>query len=206
MGAGFGLVDARRAGRRRRTGPSRALLAPVAVWLTDEGTNGVDVHVANDTADEVAGDLAVRLFARGEVPVAEAGRPIAVPPRSTVRFGVEELLGRFVDAAYAYRFGPPGHDVVAAVLTAGDVVLRDVHLPARPAGAKSGPRQRRASSPQSSAAGPGEPVRVTLTTSRLAYGLGVEAEGFEPDDRRPPARARRLGDDPTSARSSRRRC
>jgi hypothetical protein len=25
-------------------------------------------------------------------------------------------------------------------------------------------------------------VRVTLTTSRLAYGLGVEAEGFEPDD------------------------
>ena len=180
MGAGFGLVDAD--GRPKAPyGAFARLLAPVAVWLTDEGTNGVDVHVANDTADEVAGDLAVRLFARGEVPVAEAGRPIAVPPRSTVRFGVEELLGRFVDAAYAYRFGPPGHDVVAAVLTAGDVVLRDVHLPLGPPAQRAGPA---ASSivAESSAAGPGEPVRVTLTTSRLAYGLGVEAEGFEPDD------------------------
>ena len=48
MGAGFGLVDA----DARPKAPYWAfarLLAPVAVWLTDEGTNGVDVHVANDT-------------------------------------------------------------------------------------------------------------------------------------------------------------
>ena len=25
----------------------------------------------------------------------------------------KHILGRFVDAAYAYRFGPPGHDVIA---------------------------------------------------------------------------------------------
>jgi beta-mannosidase len=176
MGAGFGLVDA----DARPKAPYWAfarLLAPVAVWITDEGTNGLDVHVANDTAEAIAGDLAVRLFARGEVAVGEAARAIEVPARSTVRFGVEELLGRFVDAAYAYRFGPPGHDVVAAVLTAGDLVVRDVHFPLGP------PAERAATTVDAVAAtvGPAErdgAVAVQVTARRLVYGLHVEAAGF----------------------------
>ncbi|MDX6376171.1 MAG: beta-mannosidase, partial [Gaiellaceae bacterium] len=180
MGAGFGLIDAD--GRPKAPyGAFGRLLAPVAVWLTDEGTNGVDVHIANDTAEEVAGELAVRLFARGEVLVADAVRRVTVPARSTIRFGVEELLGRFVDAAYAYRFGPPGHDVVAAVLTSGDDVLRDVHLPLGPPSARACAAASTIVA-ESSPAGPGEPVRVELTTTRFAYGLRVEAEGYEPGD------------------------
>jgi beta-mannosidase len=30
--------------------------------------------------------------------------------------GVEQILGRFIDASYAYRFGPPGHDLIVASL------------------------------------------------------------------------------------------
>ncbi|MEO6510266.1 MAG: hypothetical protein ABIO16_04685, partial [Nocardioides sp.] len=178
LGAGFGLVDAD--GRPKAPyGAFARLLAPVAVWLTDEGTNGVDVHVANDTAEEVAGDLAVRLFARGEVPVGEGRRSIAVPARSTVRFGVEELLGRFVDAAYAYRFGPPGHDVVAAVLTAGDLVVRDIYFPLGP------PAERAAAASASlvasiAPADPGGSVALHVVAHRLVYGLRVDAEGFTP--------------------------
>jgi hypothetical protein len=32
--------------------------------------------------------------------------------------GVESVLGRFADASYAYRFGPPQHAGVRAVLNA----------------------------------------------------------------------------------------
>jgi hypothetical protein len=35
---------------------------------------------------------------------------------------VETVLGRWVDAAYAYRFGPPQHDLVVVALDALDLV------------------------------------------------------------------------------------
>ena len=43
------------------------------------------------------------------------------------RLGVEELLGRFVDATYAYRFGPPSHVEARAVLT-GAFGVREARL------------------------------------------------------------------------------
>jgi beta-mannosidase len=179
-GAGFGLIDA----YGRPKAPYRAfarLLAPVAVWLTDEGTNGVDVHVANDTARPVSGELAVRLFARGRTPIGDAARTITVPARGGLTLGVEELLGRFVDAAYAYRFGPPGHDVIAATLTVGDAVLRDVHLPLGPPAGRTAPAAATVTA-VAGAGAPGEPVPVQVTVTALAYGLGIDAPDFEPDD------------------------
>ena len=38
----------------------RRALAPVAVWSTDEGLDGVDVHVANDRPEPLRGDAARR--------------------------------------------------------------------------------------------------------------------------------------------------
>src|SRR5207245_5318196 len=45
-----------------------------------------------------------------------AERGIRIDGDSAATFGVEELLGRFVDVSYAYRFGPPGYDLIAASL------------------------------------------------------------------------------------------
>lgn len=117
-GAGWGLLD--REGRPKPAARALApVLQPVAVWIVDEGLNGLDVHVANDGPEPVAGTLEVSLLRENDAPGESASLELSVPAHGHRTIGVEALLGRFADASYAYRFGPPPHLGVRAVLTAG---------------------------------------------------------------------------------------
>ncbi len=126
-GAGWGLLD-------HRGDPKAALaalapvLAPVAVWTTDEGLAGIAVHVANDRPERLSTTLRVTLYRDGEQIVGEATAPVEVPGHGSWSGDVETLLGRWVDAAYAYRFGPPQHDLVVAALD--DLGLASAREPA----------------------------------------------------------------------------
>jgi beta-mannosidase len=121
-GAGWGLLD-HRGEPKAVLGALRRVLAPVAVWTTDEGLGGVAVHVANDRPDPLAADLRVTLYRSGEHVVEEASAPIAVAGRGAWTGDVETLLGRWVDAAYAYRFGEPQHDLVVVALERDGALL-----------------------------------------------------------------------------------
>jgi beta-mannosidase len=138
-GAGWGVLDS--AGRVKVAGRHLArALAPIAVWTTDEGLGGVDVHLANDTALPCAATLSVSLYADGQVPVGTASRELLLAPHDQRRFGAEELLGRFVDVSYSYRFGPPAHDVIVASLrdASGALLSQAFRYPAgKPAALKS---------------------------------------------------------------------
>ncbi|MBZ5606471.1 MAG: glycoside hydrolase family 2 protein, partial [Acidobacteriia bacterium] len=114
-GAGWGILDSDGRPKAAYWFLKRAL-APRTVWMTDEGLNGIDVHVANDAPSPMNAFLRVALYRLGEHKVAESEIAIAIPANHTSAFGVEEILGRFVDAGYAFRFGPPGHDLIAASL------------------------------------------------------------------------------------------
>jgi beta-mannosidase len=114
-GAGWGLLD--HAGRPK---PAALALAPTlqatAVWLVDEGLNGLDVHVAHDRwyADDAT--LVVELL-RADGSVGESAEERwTLAPRSHRVLGVEALLGRFADVTHAYRFGPPQYAGVRARL------------------------------------------------------------------------------------------
>jgi beta-mannosidase len=121
--------------------------------------------------------LHVLLLAGGAHVVGEASTEIDVAPHATVAHNAEAVLGRFADAAYAYRFGPPQHDAVVATLREGDrLVAQACHFPTgRPTTpvADLGLRARRSGS---------DPVRCVLESERLAYGVRVQAPGFVPDD------------------------
>lgn len=113
-GAGWGMLDS--AGRvKPALAPLARAWSPVAVWLTDEGLDGVDVHVANDRGTPLAAVLDVSLYRDG-VRVEQVLREVDVCRHETTRFGIEELLGRFTDVSYAYNFGPPAVDLVVASL------------------------------------------------------------------------------------------
>jgi hypothetical protein len=51
-----------------------------------------------------------------EVPVEEERREVALAPHSATEVNTEELLGRFVDVSWAYRFGPPAQGVIVVSL------------------------------------------------------------------------------------------
>ena len=121
-GAGWGVLD--HAGEPKAAYEDlRRALAPVAVWMTDEGLNGIDVHVANDRPEPLRGRLRVELYRDSELKLEEASEDLDLGPHGAATRNVEALLGRFVDASYAYRFGPPGHHVVVASLEAEDGLI-----------------------------------------------------------------------------------
>jgi beta-mannosidase len=178
-GAGSGLVDALDKPKAAYRFVARAF-RPVSLFLNDEGLNGLSARMINDTSRSIAAELLVSLYRDGSVPIQRVAAPVALLPHSAVELSVEALIGHFVDATYAYRFGPPGHDVTAARLV--DVVTRQVLSEALhfPRGLPSSRRNDLSLSASAAAHPAGYAVRLCSTA--VAYAVHIEANGFEPDD------------------------
>jgi beta-mannosidase len=181
-GAGWGILDSQGTPKAAYWFLRRAL-QPIALWTTDEGLDGVDIHVANDSPVPLDARLRVALYREGERKVGEGTLHIALPAHGGATYGAEYILGRFADAAYAYRFGPPGHDVVAASLYITDYSLPCAQAFRFPLGRP----MRRVAMPdlgmkvEACASGDGF-VDLFLSARALAYGVRVVAPGFAPKD------------------------
>jgi beta-mannosidase len=201
-GAGWGLVD--RGGRPKAAFHHlRRAFAPVAVWTTDEGLNGVAVHVANDTPDGLVARLRVALYHDLELPVGAGEQLLDVPPHSAVERDVEAVIGHFVDASWAYRFGPPAQDLIVVTLEATDgdptrPIAQSFRFPVgRPADAA--PAEELGLRAAVVAMTP-DSVTLEIASRRLAHGLRIEVDGFDPDDDAvsiEPGHARRIDLRPT---------
>lgn len=78
---GWGIVD-HDGSAKSPIGALRDVLAPVALFALDEGVNGVDLWVANDTAEPLEATLDVTQYRHGSVVTAEGSTTVHVPPRS----------------------------------------------------------------------------------------------------------------------------
>lgn len=174
-GAGWGVIDA--LGRPKAAWHHlRQAFASVSVVLTDEGLNGIDAHIVNDSAQAVTGELRFAIYRDGGVLLAEGRRALTVDARARLRLAGDDLIGRFTDLTGAYRFGPPGHDLVTAEFTSeGRADCSDLILP-------QGLPSQRVHDPVLT----GRLVRATddgaeieLSSERLAYGLSIDAGQWE---------------------------
>ncbi len=178
-GAGWGVVDS--LGRPKAAyWALRRAFAPRALFLTDEGTNGLAAHLVNEAPDPVDGRLRVALYRDGQLPLRSAERAVRVEARGSTRVWAEEVLGAFVDVGYAFRFGPPGHDLVVArwLGAAGQSLAAPAfHFPlGRPA--RIDPvLQLEVRSVESE----GRPA-LELTSNRFAQAVSLELEGSAPRD------------------------
>ena len=183
-GAGWGVVD--HSGRPKPAYHHlRRALAPVSVWMTDEGLGGIRAHVANDCGTSLATRLRVALYRDGEHCVAEAREEFELPSHGACERDVEALLGHFVDASWAYRFGPPGHDVVVASLErdgtdGAEPLAQAFRFPAgRPLRQQPADELGLTGSLRPRADGG---LALALHSPRLAYGVRVHVPGFRPSD------------------------
>jgi beta-mannosidase len=115
-GAGWGLIDAE--GRPKQALRSlRPILRESAAFLTDEGMNGLWLHIVDDGA--VVADHGVTAQV---LPLRCTPTGVTLSLRQHGSVCVDALMGRFSDSTYSYRFGPPPSDPI--VLT----VDHDAHL------------------------------------------------------------------------------
>ncbi|HUB47522.1 MAG TPA: glycoside hydrolase family 2 protein [Acetobacteraceae bacterium] len=133
-GAGWGVIDSngypkpvwyalRRAFRSRQ------------IFLTDEGLNGLHIHVLNETPRPLHAIVRLVCLKDGVRAVRQAEREITLLSRGTMRLESAVLLPEFFDITYAYRFGPRSHDVTVATLHDAEdnaLIAEAVHFPGGP--------------------------------------------------------------------------
>jgi beta-mannosidase len=117
---------------------------------------------------------------------------IELPPHTVRHWDVETLIGRFVDAAWAYRFGPPAQDLIVASLEqrephdsergerARELLSQSVRFPAgRPL---AGEPAARLGLVASACELDDTTVRLSVHSDRFAYGVRIHVPGFHAAD------------------------
>ncbi len=201
-GAGWGLLDSR--GRAKLAYHHlKRVLAPVAAWTTDEQLGGVVAHVANDRPEPLSAFLRVALYREREHVTEQERAPVELEAHSHGHWNVEAVLGHFVDAGWAYRFGPCVNDTIVVTLEQDGseprarILSQAMRFPARwpleretperlglTAHARARVRARGlpdGTLPDGTAL-PDGTMRLAVSSRRLAYGVRVHAPGYTPSD------------------------
>lgn len=128
-GAGWGIVDSTGRPKAAYWYLKRAW-ASRTVRITDAGLDGLMMHVFNERPELLTGTLQLAVYQHGSVCTARAEQAIKVDARGALTVQGDALLGSFFDTAYAYRFGPPQHDVIVATLLSdcGEIVAEDFYF------------------------------------------------------------------------------
>lgn len=177
-GAGWGVVDARGMPKPAWYALKRAF-RPAQIMLTDEGTNGIDVHVVNDSGMDREFIIEIACLRDGMQPVVRGTQTIMVPARRGIALPATDLFGAFFDTAYAFRFGPPAHNVTVARLEddgGQGLVAEAFHFPLGRAEALT---EAALTAVLSEAEGR---WLLTLSTDRLAQSVHIDVPGFRPSD------------------------
>jgi len=181
-GAGWGIVDALGTPKAPYYYLRRAS-QPIALSISDEGGNGLYLHVTNEHATPLAVTLELKLYRAGEVSVGSASRALTIPPRETAEIAAATLFDGFLDLSYSYRFGPPPHDLVVANLTDENkvVLAQAFHF------VQGLPATRELdvglTATATAIAAAGTPTfEVKIATRRFAQSVWIEADGYIADD------------------------
>jgi beta-mannosidase len=180
-GAGWGVVDALGTPKAAYYYLRRAL-QPISLSISEEGGNGLFLHVSNELATPLQATVELKLYRAGEVNVGTASRTLTVAARETAEIAAAALFDGFLDLSYAYRFGPPPHDLVVATLVDPDKpsLAQAFHF------VQGLPATRELevglSATATPVAGGMSTFDVKVATRRFAQSVWIEADGFTADD------------------------
>jgi beta-mannosidase len=185
-GAGWGVIDQRGVPKLAYHHLARAL-APVAVWTVDEQLGGIVAHVANDRPVPLSAHLRVALYREREQLVEQARAAVELGPHSQAEWNVEQVIGHFVDAGWAYRFGPCVLDTIVVTLEADErdgqgarILSQALRFPAGRPLEREPPE--RLGLVAHARARPDGSVELRISSARVAYGVTIVAPGFTAGD------------------------
>lgn len=177
-GAGWGIFDHSGTPKSVYWALARAW-QPQTIRMTDDGLAGITCHIINDLNEPLEGLVEIEIFQRGRIRVARADRAVAVAPHSSTSISSAELLGRFFDVNYSYRFGPAQHDVVFVRLSrqGGAVLAEDLCI----VGTLERPTLECDVLEAHAAYLDPETIHVTLQSAAWLQWVHLEAKNCEPD-------------------------
>ncbi len=177
LGAGWGVVDS--------TGLPKAayyylkrILQPTALFVTDEVTNGVAIHVVNEHIRPLEGELRLELFKSSEAVGLPVTRALSIKARDVLELNASRLFDGFVDLSYAYRFGPPSYDVMRVVFAerGGSSPLETFYFPLGLPNAQTDVGLSAAARQVE------DRVEVEVVCRGFAQAVHIESPGFVADD------------------------
>lgn len=178
-GAGWGIIDAEGNPKSNYYYAKRAL-QPIVVSISDEGCNGVAIHLVNDAGTSFDGTLELSLFAVDGKLITKTQTHEQIAPHSAKGFPALQLFDYFSDHNHAYRFGPRNYDALVTTLcnNAGEIVSRAFYFPA---GIGTSVSRAATLTPRIEISTDSEP-QLIVHTDQLALGVTVELPGYECDD------------------------
>ena len=177
-GFGWGVIDSEGRPKPAYFALKRAF-RPVTLTLTDEGLNGLAIHVLND--GPLPRRLALSLACHGAdgAVVIDGTATLEAQPHSAVALTSTALFGMFFDVTHAYRFGPPAHVVTVARLVDADTgafLAEAFHFPHGRAAALAPARITTRLERQ------GAEWLLHLKTDGVAQSVHIAAPGFVAED------------------------
>jgi beta-mannosidase len=130
-GAGWGIIDSENRPKAVYYYLKRAW-APQAILITDEGLDGLNLHVINDRDFILSVEITIEIFQEGKTLLASARQSLKVKVHSATTLSSDAMLKHFSDITNVYRFGPSKHDLVVARLieaNTGIVISEDFYFP-----------------------------------------------------------------------------
>ena len=178
-GAGWGVIDSTGRPKAAYWYLKRAF-APVTLVAADEGLNGLWLHAVNDTPKAIDAELRVTLYREGRLCGTSRPMPVTMTRHGACSVHADALFDGFIDLTYAYRFGSPQHDVVAATLrdAATGTTLAAAHV--YPTGIPTSRDDALGLSARAVRTAGG--YAITLEADRFAHAVSIESDGFMPDD------------------------
>jgi len=109
--AGFGLIDS-------NNRPKAAYYQLKNIWsnqlviLSNEGLDGAYVSLINETPEQLKGEIDIILLKDNNTIIAQETQQINISKNDKQKYSVDQILGRFYDTGYAYKFGRPQFDIM----------------------------------------------------------------------------------------------
>jgi beta-mannosidase len=179
-GAGWGVIDSQGLPKAAYYFVKRAM-QPQTLFCSDEGLNGLLLHVINDAPQALSVQLQLQLIRNGAVQVAAGSTALNVAAHGTQAVDAGSLFDHFIDLTRAYRFGPSQYDVAVAVLRqaeTGRVIAESCYFPNGLPSHKQEDLGLEAVAEQVA----GEDWLLRVKSQRFAYAVSVDLPGFALED------------------------